>query len=117
MDPVKLKALKIKTGVVKRCGKEKTSYRKEAEQQKVKVEKMVAEKKDECEIKKMNECVAESLMMIPNCHRQLEKYYGELKVMVDNLAEDVDPEILEGSTDYKNAKAALTEADEHLKNN
>jgi len=54
MDP-RVKALKIKTGVVKRTGKEKLSYRKEAEQQKVKLEKMKAEGKDEADVKKMGE--------------------------------------------------------------
>lgn len=54
MDP-RLKALKIKTGVVKRTGKEKLSYRKEADQQKAKVDKMKAEGKDEADVKKMIE--------------------------------------------------------------
>ena len=45
-DP-RLKKLKIQTGVVKRCGKEKLSYRKEANQQKEKVEKMKAEGREE----------------------------------------------------------------------
>ena len=38
-DP-RIKQLKIKTGVLKRSGKEKLSYRNEADQQKVKIEKM-----------------------------------------------------------------------------
>lgn len=54
MDP-RLKALRIKTGVVKRTAKEEISYRKEAEQQKAKVEKMKAAGKDEHDIRKMNE--------------------------------------------------------------
>ena len=54
MDP-RLKALKIKTGVVKRTGKEKLSYRKEADQQKAKVEKLKQEGRDEIEVKKMTE--------------------------------------------------------------
>ena len=53
-DP-RLRQLKIKTGVVKRLGKEKMSYKKEAEQQTAKVEKMKAEGKDEYDIKKMGE--------------------------------------------------------------
>lgn len=54
MDP-RLKKLKIATGVVKRCGKEKLSYRKEADMQREKMEKMKAEGRDEADIKKMNE--------------------------------------------------------------
>ena len=54
MDP-RLKKLRISTGVVKRCGKEKLSYRKEADMQREKIEKMKVEGKDEADIKKMNE--------------------------------------------------------------
>ena len=54
MDP-QLKALKIKTGVLKRTGKEKLSYRTEADQQKTKVDKMKEDGKDEHDVKKMIE--------------------------------------------------------------
>ena len=54
MDP-RLKKLRIATGVVKRCGKEKLSYRKEADMQREKIEKMKNEGKEEIEIRKMNE--------------------------------------------------------------
>ena len=54
MDP-RLKKLRIQTGVVKRCGKEKLSYRKEADMQRAKIERMKTEGKDEADIKKMNE--------------------------------------------------------------
>ena len=50
-----LQALRIKTGVVKRTGKEKVMYRKEADKEKEKIEKMKAEGKDEADIKKMTE--------------------------------------------------------------
>ena len=54
-DPAKTKALRIKTGVVKRTGKEKVMYRREADKEKEKIEKMKAEGKDEADIKKMTE--------------------------------------------------------------
>ena len=54
MDP-KVRNLKIKTGVVRRTGKEKLSYRKEADGQKTKIDKMKADGKCEHEIKKMIE--------------------------------------------------------------
>ena len=47
MSDPRLKQLKIKTGVLKRVGKEKLSYRKEADQQKAKIEKMKEEGRDE----------------------------------------------------------------------
>ena len=47
MSDPRLKQIKIKTGVLKRVGKEKLSYRKEADQQKAKIEKMKEDGKDE----------------------------------------------------------------------
>ena len=54
MDP-RLKKLRISTGVVKRCGKEKISYKEEAEMINNKIQKMKSEGKDEADIKKINE--------------------------------------------------------------
>ena len=47
MSDPRLKQIKIKTGVLKRVGKEKLSYRKEADQQKAKIEKMKEEGREE----------------------------------------------------------------------
>ena len=47
MSDPRLKQIKIKTGVLKRVGKEKLSYRKEADQQKEKIEKMKEDNRDE----------------------------------------------------------------------
>jgi len=47
MSDPRIKQIKIKTGVLKRVGKEKLSYRKEADQQKAKIEKMKEEGRDE----------------------------------------------------------------------
>ena len=55
MSDPRLKKLRIATGVVKRCSKEKLSYRKEADMQRDKIEKMKTEGRDEIEIRKMNE--------------------------------------------------------------
>ena len=119
-DP-RLKKIKIQTGVVKRCGKEKLSYRKEARQQKEKLEKFKREGKDDMEIKKMNEQVQESLMMIPDCHRKLEKAVKELKSLLNELEVDfplsVDEgtEVSPGAKEISEAKEALKESEEHLK--
>jgi len=108
-DP-RLKKLRISTGVVKRCGKEKLSYRKEADMQKEKIEKMKTEGRDEIEIRKMNECMQESLMMIPDCHRRLEKAINEMKP----LLEELETEFSE-SKEVTDAKTALEASEEHLK--
>lgn len=121
-DP-RIRRLKIQTGVVKRCGKEKVSYRKEADMQKEKVEKMKVAGGEESEIKirKMNEVVQESLMMIPDCHRRLEKAIADLQ----NLIEELEPDFgnLEkggeasspGRQEMMDAKKALNDSEEHLK--
>jgi len=109
MDP-RLKKLRIATGVVKRCGKEKLSYRKEADMQREKIEKMKNEGKEEIEIRKMNECMQESLMMIPDCHRRLEKAINELRPLYEELEKEF-PE----ANEVTDAKAALENSDEHLK--
>ena len=71
-DPLKVKALRIKTGVVKRTGKEKVMYRREADKEKEKIEKMKAEGKDEADIKKMTEV------------RQAENTHGKLKLLCES---------------------------------
>ena len=81
-DP-RIKQLKIKTGVLKRVGKEKLSYRKEADQQKAKIEKMKEDGKEEIEIKKMGEVLQETLMMIPDCHRRLVAAHAELTSLLE----------------------------------
>ena len=120
-DP-RLRKLKIQTGVVKRCGKEKVSYRKEADQQKAKVEKMKEEGREAIEIKKMNEVVQESLMMIPDCHRRLEKAVCDLTNLIEELEPDYGNLQLNGDEapppgykEMSEAKCALKDSDEHLK--
>lgn len=56
------------------------------------------------------QCMQESLMMIPDCHRRLEKFVGELKQMVENERQDF------GETEeFQEAEKVLTDAEEQLK--
>ena len=121
VDP-RIKKLRIQTGVVKRCGKEKLSYRKEANQQKEKLEKMKKEGKDDMEIKKMNEQMQESLMMIPDCHRKLEKAVKELKSLLEELelelgrtASKENDEPYGKPKEISEAKLALKDSEDYLK--
>ena len=52
----------------------------------------------------------ESLMMIPDSHRRLEKAYAELKALGD--AEEAE---MAEAKEFQEAKAVLAEADEQLK--
>lgn len=47
------------------------AYEKEAQQQRDKVAKMKADERDPYEIKKQEEVLQESVMMIPDCNRRL----------------------------------------------
>lgn len=68
-DP-RVRQIKIKTGVLRRLTKEKTSYEKEIDQQKLRIEKLRGEGKDEHVLKKEEEVLQESAMMIPDSHRR-----------------------------------------------
>merc|ERR1712154_370977 len=107
MSDPRLKQIKIKTGVLKRVGKEKLSYRKEADQQKAKIEKM-KEGREEIEIKKMGEVMQETLMMIPDCHRRLVAAHADLSQLLETEAElNVDGEVEE----FLTAQAQIKEAE------
>ncbi|KAF5272898.1 hypothetical protein FQA39_LY07664 [Lamprigera yunnana] len=84
--------------------KEKVVYEKEAEQQRVRIEKFKQEGKDEYDIRKQEEVLQESLMMIPDCQRMLAKAIQELKTIVDN---ELDLKELE---DYQTAIKIIEEA-------
>ena len=68
-DP-RLRQIFIKSGVVRRYAKEKISYEKEADREKQRLEKFRQEKRDEHDIKKQEEVIQESLMMVPDCQRK-----------------------------------------------
>lgn len=68
-DP-RIRQIKIKTGVVKRIAKEKIVYEKEVEQQKNRIQKLKDEGQDEHTIRKQEEVLQESLMMVPDCQRR-----------------------------------------------
>ncbi|KPJ21188.1 Tubulin-specific chaperone A [Papilio machaon] len=76
-DP-RIRQIKIKTGVVKRIAKEKSLYEKEAEQQKNKVQKLKDEGQDEHDIRKQEEVLQESLMMVPDCQRRYLTYKSNI---------------------------------------
>lgn len=106
-DP-RIKTLKIKTGVVKRLTKEKLVYEKEAEQQKLRVEKLKEAGKDDYDIRKQEEVLQESLMMVPDCQRRLNTAYEDLKKVID---EELD---LTETTEYSQAKEILEAAEKQL---
>lgn len=84
MSDPRIRTLKIKTGVVKRLTKEKLIYEKEAEQQRDRVQKYKDEGRDDADIRKQEEVLAEAFSMIPDCQRRLSKAYQELQSILDS---------------------------------
>ena len=76
--------LKIKTGVLKRTMKEYAMYHTEQEQQEAKVAKMKAEEKDEYDIRKQEEVLAETVMMIPDTRGRLERGVVDLEELLED---------------------------------
>ncbi|KAL0281558.1 UNVERIFIED_CONTAM: hypothetical protein PYX00_002505 [Menopon gallinae] len=108
-DP-RLKQIKIKTGIVKRIAKEKVCYDNEANELRARIQKMKDECKEDYVIKKQEEILQESLMMVPDCQRRLEKAYEELK----NILRD--EKDLQETDEYSLAKKALEDAQPMLPN-
>ncbi|CAF0771132.1 unnamed protein product [Brachionus calyciflorus] len=109
-DP-RMKQIKIQTGVVKRIAKEKFMYEKEAQQTENRIQKMKDEGRDEYDIKKMEEVLAESKMMGPDCIKRLRTAYEDLKTKLSDCDD------LNDSEEYKEATKQLMEAEKILEAN
>ncbi|XP_015109536.1 tubulin-specific chaperone A [Diachasma alloeum] len=108
MSDPRQRTLKIKTGVVKRLAKEKVTYEKEAVQQKERIQKYKDQGKDGHDIRKQEEVLQESLMMIPDCQRRLVKAYEDLKKILESEQD------LKDSEPYLDAEKVLEEAEQQL---
>ncbi|XP_026727593.1 tubulin-specific chaperone A isoform X2 [Trichoplusia ni] len=109
-DP-RIRQIKIKTGVVKRIAKEKVVYEKEAEQQKTRIQKLKDEGQDEHNIRKQEEVLQESLMMVPDCQRRLVKAFADLKTTLETEQD------LKENEDYIAAQQVLKDAEPQLPEN
>lgn len=108
MSDPRIRILKIKTGVVKRLAKEKVTYEKEAAQQRERIQKLKDQDKDGYDIKKQEEVLQESLMMVPDCQRRLIKAFDELKKILETEQD------LKEVEDYIEAEKVLQEAELQL---
>lgn len=73
-DP-RLRQITIKTGVLKRLTKEKSVYEKEVDLQKVRIERLKVEGKDDHVLRKEDEILQETLMMVPDSHRRYKNLF------------------------------------------
>lgn len=108
MADARLKQIKIKGGIVKRIFKDKYSYEKEAEKQKQLIQKMKDDGKDEYEVRKQEEVLQETMMMIPDCLRRLRTAYSDLKNILESETD------LAENEDYQASQAILLEAEKAL---
>ncbi|XP_051170264.1 tubulin-specific chaperone A-like [Leptopilina boulardi] len=110
MSDPRLRTLKIKTGIVKRLAKEKITYEKESEQQRERIQKYKEQGKDGYDIRKQEEVLQESLMMIPDCQRRLAKAYEELKKILETEEDLKEVEV------YIEAQKVLEDSSSQLPN-
>ncbi|XP_042483643.1 tubulin-folding cofactor A-like [Macadamia integrifolia] len=82
-----LRNLKIKTGTCKRIVKELHSYEKEVEREATKTADMKEKGADPYDLKQQENVLAESRMMIPDCHKRLETSLADLKGTLTELEE------------------------------
>nr|XP_042899123.1 tubulin-specific chaperone A [Parasteatoda tepidariorum] len=99
MSDPRLKQIRIKTGVVKRLAKEKVMYEKEALKEKEKLEKMQASGEDSYLIRKQEEVMKESRMMIPDTIKRYQVAYQELQEMLENDVELSEEEVYQAAAE------------------
>ena len=110
-----LRQLRIKSGVVQRLTREITSYKREAEQQQVRLEKMKLDDVDEYDIMKMGLVVQESLAMVPHCLRKLIIANKDLEQLLDDFEETKDEDMIcVAKKNMKIAKERIQEENESL---
>eukprot|EP00611_Tribonema_gayanum_P015656 TRINITY_DN27530_c0_g1_i1.p1 TRINITY_DN27530_c0_g1~~TRINITY_DN27530_c0_g1_i1.p1 ORF type:complete len:107 (+),score=38.82 TRINITY_DN27530_c0_g1_i1:94-414(+) len=96
--------LKIKLGACKRLAKEVASYEKEASTNEAKVRAMKEEGRDAYDVRKAEEILAESCMMIPDSKARLQVAVEELAGM---LAASEGEDGVKDTDDYADAKALV----------
>ena len=110
-----LRQLRIKSGVVQRLTREITSYKREAELQQVRLEKMKQDDVDEYDIMKMGLVVQESLAMVPHCLRKLIIANKDLEQLLDDFEETKDEDMIcVAKKNMKIAKERIQEENESL---
>mmetsp|Transcript_17775 Transcript_17775/g.41670 ORF Transcript_17775/g.41670 Transcript_17775/m.41670 type:complete len:158 (-) Transcript_17775:443-916(-) len=105
-DP--LKQLKVKASVCVRMSKEVAYYQKEAGENETRVQGMKDEGKDIYDIKKAEEVLQESYMMIPDSKNRFQK---SLEDLLDHVREFATDAALVGTDDLAKAQTILSEND------
>ncbi|KII94011.1 hypothetical protein PLICRDRAFT_412855 [Plicaturopsis crispa FD-325 SS-3] len=107
-DPASIRRqLKIKSGVATRMAKEHNLYRKEAEDQKLKLDKFVAEGAEDWDIGNATRMLEESHRMITDSSTRLGKAVGDLRDLIVSARKNT---ALEGDEELLKAEEALEKA-------
>merc|ERR1719263_1870863 len=103
-DPAR--QLKIKHGVCKRMIKEAAYYKKEAGQNEARVQKMKDDGIDPWTVKKAEEVLGESYMMIPDSEKRLKESIEDLFAFMQEFGEDGE---VKEAADFEPAQKMLDE--------
>ncbi|RAL46188.1 hypothetical protein DM860_016621 [Cuscuta australis] len=87
-----IRNLKIKAASCKRIVKELHSYEKEVERESAKTNDMKNRNADPYDLKQQENVLAESRMMIPDCHKRLDTALADLKAYLVELKDDKAPD-------------------------
>merc|ERR1712054_532069 len=98
--------LKIKTGICKRMIKEVAYYKKETLENEERVQKMKDDGIDQWTVKKAQEVLDESVMMIPDSERRMKEGIEDLYSFVQEFGE---LEEVKGAPEWEEAQKILAE--------
>lgn len=101
------KQLMIKVKVAQRLAKEVSYYEKEVKENEDKLAKMKSDGKDPYDIKKFEEVLGESLMMIPDSQNRYNKSLDDLKEFIAANEEELDGD---GEGDWLETGKSLIES-------
>ncbi|CAL1369179.1 unnamed protein product [Linum trigynum] len=102
-----IRNLKIKTSTCKRIVKELHSYEKEVEREAAKTSEMKDKGADPYDLKQQENVLAESRMMIPDCHKRLEAALADLKATLVEMEESG-----EKGSEVDDAQTTLSEVEQ-----
>ncbi|KAJ2003716.1 hypothetical protein H4R26_002922 [Coemansia thaxteri] len=108
--PSALTQLKIKTNAVNRLVKDKQVYVDEIEAQKVRIEEFRMRNAHEADIRKQNEVLEETVLMIPHMERRIRDAAQDLENLVLASAAEIDD--LDVLDDARKALAATRASDD-----
>lgn len=103
-----IKQLEIKTGVLKRLIRERSSYEEEVVTEMARFDRMKSSGKEEADLRLQTEVIRETEAMVPDTQRRLTAAYDDMKKYLDKT------QYLSESKPYRSAQEMLGEASKVL---